>query len=83
MNETKQTAYWLHLVICWSPGEMGYYISSYIHFPQFLNLNLGDMIQARDYESFVSWKIECSLDLLVKVKTLSFFKKVCRPCAFN
>ena len=33
------------------------------------------MIQARDYERSVPWKIECSLDLLVKVKILSFFKK--------
>ena len=29
MNETKQTNYWMHLVIHCSPGEMGYYISSY------------------------------------------------------
>lgn len=42
--------------------------------PQFLNLNLGDMIQARDYESSVPHKMDCSLDLLVKVKTLSFKK---------
>jgi hypothetical protein len=33
------------------------------------------MIQARDYESSVPWKIGCSLDLLVKVKTLSLFEK--------
>lgn len=75
MDETKQTDYWLHLVMRWSPGEMGYHISSYIHFPQFLNLNIEDMIQARDYDSSVPRKMECSLDLLVKVKTLSLFKK--------
>jgi len=87
MNETKQTDYWLHLVIRWSPAEMGYYISLYIHFPQFLNLNIGDMIQARDHESSVPWKMDCSLDLLLKVKNLSFFfffkKNLCRPHAFN
>jgi hypothetical protein len=62
-------------VICWSPGEMGYYISSYTHFPQFLSPNIEDMIQARDHESSVPWTMDCSLDLLVRVKTLSFFKK--------
>ena len=76
MNETKQIDYWLHLVKRWSAGEMDYHISSYIHFPQFLNLNIEDMIQARDYESSVPWKMDCSLDLLVKGKTFSFFKKM-------
>jgi hypothetical protein len=33
------------------------------------------MIQTRDYESNVPWKIDCALDLLVKVKTLSLKKR--------